>query len=116
MSGTQPTCRRCEARDVDRMFYELESYRAVAAGGWAWVAQPGPAGPAWHVAWALHGLPTPLPIERYPDVLGAIEAHHGTTTVLAGLRRALQIPPAHGSGVDMDRIAALLRRYERGEP
>lgn len=105
-------CPDCAGRGVDAMAAEVEGYLAAAAKGWDWVAADGPAGPAWHVAWALHGLPAPLPRDRWAEVLGAVEDRHGVDVVIAGLRLAARIPAAHGSGVHPDEFAALARRYD----
>ncbi len=106
-------CERCAGRDVEAMAAEFEDYFAAAADGWDWVAEDGPAGPAWHLAFALHGLPDPLPRERYGEVLGAVEARHGIGAVIEGLRLAASMPAPHGSGVDPARFATLAKSYDR---
>ncbi|CAN5860586.1 hypothetical protein BH23ACT8_BH23ACT8_15740 [soil metagenome] len=106
-------CERCDTRDVEAMAAEFEDYLAAAADGWDWVAEDGPAGPAWHVAWALVGLPDPLPRERYGEVLGAVEARHGIGAVIAGLRLAASMPAPHGSAVTPARFAALATSFDR---
>ncbi len=106
-------CPRCAGRDVEMMAAEFEDYFAAAADGWGWVAEPGPAGPSWHVAWAVHGMPIPLPRDQYGEVLGAVEARHGIGAVIEGLRLAASMPAPHGSGVDPARFATLAKSYDR---
>jgi hypothetical protein len=95
------------------MSEEVESYLAAASGGWDWVSGDGPAGPSWHVAWALHGLPTPIPTDLWDEVFSAVERRWGVESVIRGFKLASTMPAAHGSGVNPAEFADLARRYEQ---
>ncbi len=84
------------------------------ATSWSWVLDDSlPSPPAWRLAWVLHGLPDPLPRGEYQDCFAAVEAAYGVEVIVAALRHAVSIPPAHGSGVCTDQLRSLLASYER---
>jgi len=65
------------------------------------------------LAWTLHGLPDPLPADEYAACLAAVASTYSTGAVVAGLRLAASIMPAHGSGVSPSRLAALAGEFAR---
>lgn len=89
---------------------------ACSVAGWAWVLDDELTTPvAWRVAWALIGLPNPLPEPEWRHLFQAVEVAYGVTELLRGLRLAADQPPLSGGWTPERRagVCALLDAYER---
>lgn len=69
----------------------------------------------WQFAFAIHGLPAPVPQADYAEFFPAFEVVYGIEALISGLRRALTIPPSHGSGVDVRQLQTLKAAYTRAQ-
>jgi hypothetical protein len=72
-----------------------------------------PSPPAWRLAWALVGLPDPVPVASYRAVLEAFEERFGVAEVVRGLRFAGQQPVMSGwTPAQQAHVRTLAARYE----
>ena len=98
-----------------RAYCPADCAQACLAASWAHLLDrtADHAPPAWRLAWALHGMPHPMPADERPDALAAFARTFGTATLVKGLRLAATIRPAHGSGVSARELDLLADRLEK---
>lgn len=71
----------------------------------------------WRLAWALHGLPDPLPRDEWRDAFAAVAEVYGAQAVVDGLREAATIPTTGRQPFtrgELSVIADAIQRRARG--
>jgi hypothetical protein len=83
---------------------------------WRWILDDElPSPPAWRLAWAIVGIPNPMPGDEYRTAFEAFEVTYGLRELMRRLRMAANQPTMNNgwTAACRGRVVDLLDRYEQ---